>query len=61
MAQLKTVSVLKTYGIVLIAGGVVLSSIPVVVNLGWQRYRCGPNEGSSMQEAITSAIDAGPS
>lgn len=39
----------------------VLSSFPLVLNLGWTRQRCGPNQGSSMKAALADFINSGPS
>jgi len=43
------------------AAGLLACSVPIVFGLQLQRARCGPHQGSSMVQAITSAAAAGPS
>ena len=43
------------------AAGLLACSVPIVFTLEWKRTRCGPHQGSSMVQAVTSAAQNGPS
>ena len=38
----------------------IMVTVPLVFNLGWQRERCGPHQGTSMQAALVNAVATGP-
>lgn len=44
----------------LLAAGLLACSVPIVFTLEWKRTRCGPHQGSSMVQAVTSAAQNGP-
>ncbi|KAK9816511.1 hypothetical protein WJX72_001335 [[Myrmecia] bisecta] len=46
------------YALMLLA--LVMCTVPIVFNLEWPRTRCGPNQGSSMKDAIVFAVKTGP-